>query len=49
MEEFSNWMLLPKIMSMNVHFSILPKYRGASPIQSSLINGDKKLEFHSCK
>jgi len=36
-----SWMLsLPTIMSLNVHFSILPKYRGASPIQSSLINGD---------
>jgi len=35
------WMLeLPKIASLNIHFSLLPKYRGASPIQSSLINGD---------
>ncbi len=25
---------------VNVHTSILPKYRGASPIQSALINGD---------
>ena len=23
-----------------MHFSILPKYRGASPIQSALLNGD---------
>ncbi|MDD3119982.1 MAG: methionyl-tRNA formyltransferase [Candidatus Gracilibacteria bacterium] len=30
----------PKKMPINVHFSILPKYRGSSPIQSCLINGD---------
>lgn len=36
-----NWLLeLPKIMPINIHYSLLPKYRGASPIQSSLINGD---------
>ena len=35
------WLLkLPKISPMNIHFSLLPKYRGASPIQTSLINGD---------
>ena len=27
----------------NVHASILPKYRGSSPIQWSLINGEKKI------
>ncbi|MGN1212622.1 MAG: methionyl-tRNA formyltransferase [Christensenellales bacterium] len=27
----------------NVHGSVLPKYRGSSPIQWSLINGEKKL------
>lgn len=27
---------------LNVHASILPKYRGASPIQASLYNGDKE-------
>jgi methionyl-tRNA formyltransferase len=38
-----DWMLeSPKIMSVNVHYSLLPKYRGASPIQSCLLNGDKK-------
>jgi methionyl-tRNA formyltransferase len=26
---------------LNVHFSLLPKYRGASPIQYALLNGDK--------
>ncbi len=28
--------------SINVHTSLLPKYRGASPIQSVLINGEKE-------
>ena len=37
------WLLRhPKIMAVNVHFSILPIYRGASPIQSALINGDSQ-------
>ncbi len=27
-------------LSINVHPSLLPKYRGASPIQSAIINGD---------
>ena len=27
---------------VNVHFSILPKYRGASPVQSALLNGETK-------
>ena len=36
-----DWLIeLPKITSINVHFSILPKYRGASPIQSALLNAD---------
>lgn len=33
---------LPKLGIINVHSSILPKYRGASPIHSALINGDDK-------
>ena len=37
------WLLeLPSISSINIHFSLLPKYRGASPIQSALLNGDKE-------
>lgn len=31
----------PKYGCINVHGSLLPKYRGASPIQSSIINGEK--------
>lgn len=32
----------PKYASINVHFSLLPKYRGASPVQSALLNGDSE-------
>ncbi|OGH81257.1 MAG: methionyl-tRNA formyltransferase [Candidatus Magasanikbacteria bacterium RIFCSPLOWO2_02_FULL_44_11] len=31
---------LPKKGTINVHTSLLPKYRGASPIQTALINGE---------
>lgn len=33
---------LPKHGCINVHASLLPKYRGAAPIQWAVINGDKK-------
>lgn len=33
---------LPKYGVINVHGSILPKYRGASPIQSAVLNGEKE-------
>ncbi len=32
----------PKFGSINIHGSLLPKYRGASPIQYTLLNGDKE-------
>ena len=32
---------IPNICSINLHGSILPKYRGAAPIQWALMNGDK--------
>ena len=32
----------PKYASINVHGSLLPKYRGGAPIQRSIINGDAK-------
>ena len=36
-----SWLLdLPTVSPINIHFSILPKYRGASPIQSAILNGD---------
>ena len=33
---------IPKFGCINVHGSLLPKYRGAAPIQWAVINGDKK-------
>lgn len=33
---------LPKYACINVHGSLLPQYRGAAPIQWSVLNGDKK-------
>ena len=32
---------IPKYGSINVHGSLLPKYRGAAPIQWAVLNGDK--------
>ncbi len=32
---------IPNLGAVNVHGSLLPKYRGAAPIQWSVINGDK--------
>jgi methionyl-tRNA formyltransferase len=31
---------LPRLGFVNVHFSILPSYRGAAPVQWAIINGD---------
>lgn len=31
---------IPKIGAINLHSSLLPKYRGAAPIQHALMNGD---------
>jgi methionyl-tRNA formyltransferase len=33
---------MPKLGCVNVHGSILPQYRGAAPIQWSLVNGEKE-------
>jgi len=33
---------LPKHNSVNLHFSLLPKYRGASPVQWALLKGEVK-------
>jgi methionyl-tRNA formyltransferase len=30
----------PKYHSINLHFSLLPKYRGASPVQWAILNGE---------
>ncbi|HEV7701979.1 MAG TPA: methionyl-tRNA formyltransferase [Candidatus Paceibacterota bacterium] len=31
---------MPKLGSINIHYSLLPKYRGASPVESAILNGD---------
>lgn len=33
---------VPKFAVLNVHASLLPKYRGSSPIQWAILNGDKE-------
>ena len=33
---------LPKYGCYNLHYSLLPKWRGATPVQSALLHGDKK-------
>src|SRR5205823_13785416 len=33
---------LPRFGCLNVHTSLLPKYRGAAPIQWALLNGDSE-------
>ncbi len=38
-ERFIN---LPKIYTINIHYSLLPKYRGASPVESAILEGDKE-------
>jgi len=36
-----NILNVPKIFAVNVHGSLLPKYRGAAPINRAIINGDR--------
>lgn len=31
---------IPKLYPLNVHFSLLPKYRGPTPVNTALLNGD---------
>lgn len=37
-----NLLSMPRLGCINVHASILPKYRGAAPIQRSIMEGDKE-------
>ena len=37
-----NLLSVPKHFCMNIHASLLPKYRGAAPINWAIINGDKE-------
>ena len=36
-----NVLELPRLGCMNAHASLLPRWRGASPIQAAILNGDK--------
>ena len=38
---------IPKLGSINIHASVLPEYRGAAPIQRSIIDGKKYLGLTS--
>jgi methionyl-tRNA formyltransferase len=40
---------IPKFGSFNVHASLLPKYRGAAPIQWAIINGEKETGLTTFK
>src|SRR3989344_9496935 len=31
---------MPKSGSINIHYSLLPKYRGASPVETAILNGE---------
>ena len=33
---------IPSLYSINIHASLLPKYRGAAPVQWALINGERR-------
>ncbi|HET7536503.1 MAG TPA: methionyl-tRNA formyltransferase [Candidatus Didemnitutus sp.] len=37
-----NFIDAPRLGTLNLHASLLPKYRGASPIQTAVANGDKE-------
>ena len=32
----------PELGTINIHYSLLPKYRGASPLEACLLNGDEE-------
>ena len=38
-----NFLNIPKFGFINIHASLLPKWRGAAPIQSAIMNRDKKI------
>src|SRR3989344_7952332 len=37
-----NVLEMPRLGSINIHYSLLPKYRGASPVESAILNGDRE-------
>jgi len=38
-----NFLKISKFGFINIHASLLPKWRGAAPIQRAIMNGDKKI------
>src|SRR3989344_7559543 len=36
---------IPNYKTLNIHPSLLPKYRGASPIQSQILKNEKDIEW----
>ena len=40
---------VPRLFSMNLHSSILPRYRGAAPINRAIINGDRETGITTMK
>ena len=49
----SDFLHFPKYGCINIHGSVLPKYRGASPIQRAIIDGETvtrdRIEFNPSK
>jgi len=43
-----NWLSLPTFARFNVHPSLLPKYRGAAPINWPILNGDVETGVSIC-
>ena len=37
-----NFLKIPKFGFINIHASLLPRWRGAAPIQRAIMNGDRK-------
>lgn len=39
----SSWLKIPSRLALNVHPSLLPKYRGAAPIPWAILNGESEI------
>jgi len=39
----------PRLFSMNLHSSVLPRYRGAAPINRAILNGDRETGITTMK
>ncbi len=38
----TEYLTAPRLGSINVHFSLLPRYRGAAPVNWAIVNGEEK-------